>query len=101
MIVGDWVAITARIVELHPNDVDYGVELFSKTDQYTAFVRRDLCEPTTKPLEPEPGEGSVALLNGVVAYQRRDDYWVQAGYTGGYTWSGLNEMGDVQVIHHA
>ena len=106
--VGDWVTITGRIVELHPNDVDLGVEVFSKTDQYIAFVRRDLCAPTAKPIPDEPGEGSVALLMvtpGPVAYQRLGDgHWYSAGEVGradGMTWVALQALGDVEVIHHA
>jgi hypothetical protein len=99
--VGDWVAITGRIVEVHGNGVDLAVELFSKTDQYKCWIRADLCTPTDKPVPDEPREGSVALVNGVSAYQRRDDYWVQAGFTGGYRWESLHEFGEVQVIHHA
>lgn len=81
--IGDWVTITGQIKEFHPNTIDLGVEVFSKTDQYTAFVRRDLCAPGTKPLAAQPAEGSVALLNGHMAYQR------------------MNDLGDVEVIHHA
>lgn len=108
--VGDWVTITGRIVEFHPNTIDLGVEVFSKTDQYIAFVRRDLCAPTKKPLPSEPGDGSVALLNGS-AYQRlAGGMWYAAGSvatsadgfaTLGRSWAELNVMGDVEVIHHA
>jgi hypothetical protein len=102
--VGDWVTITGRIVEFHPNTVDVGVEVFSKTDQYTAFVRRDLCAPTLKPLREEPGIGSVALLDGE-AWQLVDERrWYSATTTGdveGRTWAQLNALGDVEVIHHA
>jgi len=79
--VGDWVTVTGRVVELHPNDVDLGVELFSKTDQYKAFVRRDLCAPAGRPIEPEPDEGSVALIGkGGNAWQRLGDgHWYSAG----------------------
>ncbi|MET0416036.1 MAG: hypothetical protein ABW022_08450 [Actinoplanes sp.] len=74
---GDWVTITGKIVELHPNDVDLGVEVFSKTDQYTAFVRRDLCSPAEKPIPAEPDEGS-AVLVGSFAYQRQERAWYAA-----------------------
>lgn len=98
--VGDWVTITGRIVELHPNDVDLGVEVFSKTDQYTAFVRRDLCAPTAKPVPAEPGEGSVALLYGR-AHQRVGDVWVAANGADRLRWETMHDRGDVEVIHHA
>jgi hypothetical protein len=100
--VGDWVTVTGRIVEFHPNSVDLGVEVFSKTDQYTAFVRRDLCAPTAKPIPREPAEGSVALLKGR-AYQRVDDAWVAPFGIGVEVlrWQRMNEQGDVEVIHHA
>ncbi|GLY08324.1 hypothetical protein [Actinoplanes sp. NBRC 101535] len=105
---GTWVAITAKVVELHPNDVDLGVELFSKTDQIQAFVRADLCTPTSKPILAEPDVGSVALLMvgpRPVAYQRLgDDRWYSGGWAsrkGGLTWAELNQLGDVEVIHHA
>lgn len=100
--VGDWVTITGRIKEFHPNTVDIGVEVFSKTDQYTAFVRRDLCAPTTAPIPDEPAEGSVALLKGR-AYQRVDDAWVSPFGTGVeiLRWRRMHEQGDVEVIHHA
>jgi hypothetical protein len=87
-------------VELHPNGVDYGVELFSKTDQYTAFVREDLCTPTHKPAPPEPSDGSVALIAGI-AYQRKGLHWIRAGFPGGYTWKAVNQFGEVRMIHHA
>jgi hypothetical protein len=104
--VGDWVTITGRIVELHPNDIDLGIEVFSKTDQYTAFVRRDLCAPTAKPIPDEPAEGSVALVgHGGTAWQRLgDSHWYSAGaaITGeGMTWAEVNALGNVEVIHHA
>lgn len=101
--VGDWVTITGRIVEFHPNTVDLGVEVFSKTDQYTAFVRRDLCAPTTKPIPEEPGEGSVVLLGGRAWQRLGDDHWyaVAAGVEAGLTWAELQMGGDVEVIHHA
>ncbi len=98
---GDWVTITGRIVELHPNDVDLGVEVFSKTDQYTAFVRRDLCAPTSKPIPEEPAEGSVALLNGFTAYQRISGVWSSTNGSTRVRWATLQELGDVEVIHHA
>ena len=100
---GDWVKVTAKVLELHPNDVDLGLELFSKTDQYLGFIRRDLCEPREKPTPDEPGEASVALLD-VMAYQRLGDgHWYAAGSTAieVYTWVELNRLGDVKVIHHA
>ena len=103
--VGDWVAITGRVVELHPNDIDLGVEVFSKTDQYVAFVRWDLCAPTTRPVGPEPDEGSVALLGkGRTAWQRLGDgHWYSAGAvttSDGVSWGALHTLGDVEVIHH-
>lgn len=99
--VGDWVTVTARVAELHPNGVDLSVELFSKTDQFYAFVRHDLCAPTAKPLPKEPGDRSVVLLNGA-AYQRlAGALWFVAGASGGLGWAELNELGDVEVIHHA
>lgn len=99
-VVGDWVAITARIVELHPNGVDYGVELFSKTDQWKAFVRSDLCTPIARPLPPEPDEGSVALVLDR-AYQRFGSVWVGVDSTTRLRWASLNDLGDVAVVHHA
>lgn len=100
---GDWVTIAGKIVELHPNQVDVGVALFSKTDQYTAFVRRDLCKHTAKPIPDEPDDGSVALVN-LVAHQRfGDGHWYSAGEVGrteGLTWGQLHMLGDVKVIHH-
>lgn len=98
---GDWVTITGRIVELHPNDVDLGVEVFSKTDQYTAFVRRDLCAPTTKPIPDEPVEWSVALLNHRRSFQREGDLWLSADGRNRVRWETLHDMGHVEVIHHA
>ena len=105
-IVGDWVAVTARVVELHPNDIDLGVELFSKTDQYKAFVRRDLCRAAGRPIEPEPDEGSVALVGkGGTAWQRLGDgHWYSAGAVttdAGMTWAEVNALGEPAVIHHA
>jgi len=98
---GDWVTITGRIKELHPNQVDLGVEVFSKTDQYTAFVRRDLCAPTAKPIPDEPAEGSVALLNGATAYQRISGVWAATNGAPRVFWETLQELGEVEVIHHA
>ncbi len=112
---GNWVKITARVLELHPNDVDLGVELFSKTDQYPAFVRRDLCEPTEKPIPAEPPIESVALVSSPavipndrmhsVSHQRLGDgLWyapARDGQASGWTWEALNLLGEVEVIHHA
>lgn len=101
--VGDWVTITGRIVELHGNDVDLGVEVFSKTDQYTAFVRRDLCAHAAKPIPEEPAAGSVALVNGL-AYQRAAggaEWWRTPMDNVGYSWGELQALGDVEVIHDA
>lgn len=95
---GDWVTITGQIKELHPNDVDLGVEVFSKTDQYTAFVRRDLCAPGLKPIPEQPGIGAVALLNGR-AFQRVDSVWVALNGTERLHWETLQGRGDVLVIH--
>lgn len=99
---GDWVTITGRIKKLHPNDVDLGVELFSKTDQYTAFVRSDLCAPTAKPIHEEPGEGSVALAADRAWQRLGDDHWhrVAAGVQAGLTWAELQAASDVEVIHY-
>lgn len=97
---GDWVKVTAKVLELHPNHVDLGLELFSKTDQYKAFVRRDLCESTSKPIPDEPDPGSVALLGGI-AYQLRGGVWRRPGSKRGVTWVELQGLGDVEVIHHA
>lgn len=102
--VGDWVAITARIIEIHPNNVDYAVELFSKTDQYKCWVRRDLCQLTDKPIPDQPDEGSVALLDGVAHQRLGDGFWYPAGNVGrdhGISWATLQGLGDVEVIHHA
>ncbi len=96
---GDWVTITGQVKELHPNDVDLGVDVFSKTDQYTAFVRRDLCAPTAKPIPDEPADDSVALL-GRDAYQRVGSQWLAAGGSSAMSWRELNQRGDVEVIHH-
>ena len=98
---GDWVKVTAKVVKLHPNDIELGLEFFSKTDQHTVFVRRDLCEPTEKPIPAEPGDKSVALLAGI-AYQRLGDglWFVAGGATNGFTWEQLNGFGEVEVIHH-
>lgn len=98
--LGDWVTITGRIVEFHPNSVDLGVEVFSKTDQYVAFVRRDPCAPTPKPIPAEPADASIATLEGI-AYQRLTDHWYRAGRPERFTWVELNGLGDVEVIHHA
>ena len=98
--VGDWVTITGRIHELHPNTIDLGVEVFSKTDQYIAFVRRDLCAPTAKPIPEEPAEGSVVLVDGI-AYQRDGEWWRRPMEAYGFSWAELNDIDDVEVIHHA
>jgi hypothetical protein len=97
---GDWVKITAKVAEVSPNCVDLVVELFSKTDQYLASVRADNCEPTSKPIPPEPAEGSVVLLGGS-AWQRVGEWWQQAGLYEETTWEQLNARGDVVVIHDA
>jgi hypothetical protein len=101
--VGDWVTITGRVHELHPNDVDLGVEVFSKTDQYTAFVRRDLCAPTARPVEPEPDKGSVVMADGVAHQRAQDDgsVWYEVGCEVPRTWDELNQLDEPVVIHHA
>lgn len=97
---GDWVKITGKVVELHPNDVDLGVELFSKTDQYVAFVRRDLCKPTGKPIPDEPSVDSVVLVNGE-AFQRCLRGWVGIGHARSFSWVSLaGGSSNPVVIHH-
>lgn len=96
----DWVLTRAKVVEVHPNGVDLGLELFSKTDQYTAFVRRDLCQPTDKPIPDEPDDESVALV-GRDAFQRVGNLWVGVASHSGLTWAELNRLDEVEVIHHA
>lgn len=98
--VGGWVTITGQIKNIHHNGIDLGVKLFSKTDQYMAYVRRDLCAPTTKPIPDEPEEGSVALVNGR-AWQRVGVTWVSTSGIERMRWASLQERGDVEVIHHA
>lgn len=97
---GDWVSLTAKVVELHPNHVDLGLELFSKTDQYTTWVRRDLCTPADKPIPDEPAMGTVVMVNGGIYQRLVDDHWYAAGSEEGRTWADLNRAGDVEVIHH-
>lgn len=107
--VGDWVAITARVVELHPNHVDLRVDLSSHATQYPCWVRRALCTPVDGPIADEPLGGSVALLtnapgdlNGAAFQLDEDHYWYRAGESGiARTWRELNLLGDVKVIHHA
>ncbi len=99
---GDWVSIRTKVID-RPIPEDVTVELFSKTGQQAVRVRVDLCEPAEKPIQDEPGDRSVALLNGT-AYQRlAGGQWFAAGSTvvEGYTWAELNRRGDVEVIHHA
>ena len=99
---GDWVLIRAQVIEEHPNGRDVGVELYSKTDQYTAFVRRDLVvEIVPKPIPEEPDRGSVALVGGEAFQLNQGGMWMPAGDDYSLTWAGLHERGDVVVIHHA
>lgn len=52
--VGDWVLIRAKVLEARGGEIGYSVELFSKTDQYAAWVRPDLI--TAKARRPEAPE---------------------------------------------
>lgn len=57
---GDYVLILAKIVEVHGSDIGYSVELWSKTDQYTAMVRPDLVITTAdRPAAPEADRDAV------------------------------------------
>lgn len=59
VMVGDEVLIRARVTEVGPADAGYTVELFSKTDQYSAQVRPDLVERVLVPEVPEePPDGT-------------------------------------------
>jgi hypothetical protein len=61
------------------------------------------CAPTDRPIEPEPDEGSVALVKHE-AYQRLGDrLWYRASRRAhtGLTWAQLGALGDIEVIHHA
>lgn len=58
--VGDFVLIRAQVIEVHGADVGYAVELFSKTDQYTAMIRPDLViAQTHRPAAPEPDHQAI------------------------------------------
>jgi hypothetical protein len=97
---GDWVLIRAKVLE-RPFPETVLVELFSKTDQYPAHVRPDLCvQIVPKPLPEEPGMGSIAVIDGGVYQRLVDDHWYGAGNEQGRTWVELNEIGDVKVIDH-
>lgn len=53
--VGDHVLILGKVVKAWGADIGYTVELFSKTDQYTAMIRPDLVvAKTADPTPPEP-----------------------------------------------
>lgn len=95
---GDWVSITARVVA-RPTPENVEVEMFSRTDQYTTLVRRDLCQPAEKPIPDEPANDSVAMV-GRDAYQRVGNLWIGIADHSGLTWPELCRLGDVEVIHH-
>jgi hypothetical protein len=85
-----------------PENVE--VVLRSKTDEYTALVRVDLCAPAEKRLPAEPEEGSVVMVNDVAHQRLGDGHWYSAGEVGradGLAWWELHMLGDVEVIHHA
>lgn len=53
--LGDYVLVLGKVVGRGPaDDVGYAIELFSKTDQYTAMVRPDLVIAKHEP--PPPAE---------------------------------------------
>lgn len=89
---GDWVEISAKVLELHPNGIDVCLELFSKTDQYRAFVRKDLVTTIVPaPIPPEPGDDEVVMVDNRV-YQRIGGQWRRAGSVNPYTWLELCQM---------
>lgn len=58
--VGDFVLILGKVVEVHGADVGYSVELFSKTDQYTARIRPDLViAKADRPAKPEADHDAI------------------------------------------
>jgi hypothetical protein len=94
---GDWVLIRAKVLE-RPFPETVLVELWSKTDQYQAHVRPDLCvQIVPKPIPDEPAEGAVVMLNAA-AYQRVGGEWFRAGYSEGYAWEQLHRSGDAAVV---
>lgn len=67
--VGDHVLIRAKVVKVAGADVGVLVELFSKTDQYDAWVRPDLITgKTAPPAPPEPDRTYVVV-------DREGDLW--------------------------
>lgn len=70
---GDTVTIRVKVLEVGPADLGMKVELFSKTDQYPAWIRTDLVtEHTPAPAvraEPEPG---AYLIGGQLAVNFTD-----------------------------
>lgn len=67
--VGDWVLIRAQVVKVHGSDIGYAVELFSKTDQYEAYIRPDLVVAKTDP-PPQPEPDREYLIK-----DRAGDFW--------------------------
>lgn len=94
---GDWVLTRAKVLELHPNDMDLRLEFFSKTDQWSGWVRRDLCDPSERPIPKEPADGTIVVLDGM-AYQRLTDAWYRPGRPERRTWVELNQEGEPIVI---
>lgn len=109
--VGDWVAVTGPVVQLHPNGVDVGVEVVA-ADGRACMVWADggrcylnqIPERPDPVLPEEPPVGSVVLVTGlsgnVRLYQRFRAGWMRPGPPEVFTWQQLHACGEVRVVHH-
>lgn len=57
---GDYVLVRGKVLKGDDGELGYCIELFSKTDQYGAWVRPDLViEKAEMPLPPEPDQSAI------------------------------------------
>lgn len=88
---GSWVLIRAKVLEVYGADVGLTVELFSKTDQYKAIIRRDLVvDVIDPPLPPEPSHDAIVTVDKSSLIFRWSDKWGwQNGLGVFYDWATL------------
>lgn len=103
---GDYVLILAKIVEVHGSDIGYSVELWSKTDQYTAMVRPDLVITTAdRPAAPEADRGAIVKDTGgnLWTWDTRQQAWecISDRYVGVLTWETLDSTLGPLKVHEA
>lgn len=92
---GDWVTVTAMVVDPSPHPNDYTVRLESHNEHYEALVRRARCQPASAPVDWPRCSSLVAegdaLYQCALLLEHADSH-----ENGGTVWTTAEEYGRVE-----